>query len=177
MEEVITIVASSSVLLGIVAYLIKSVVKQYLDKDLKVHEAQLQAKAELQLTKFKGELERDRTRIQISYSGIFERQANVIIELYGKVLALEGRLNDGISNSDAREEFHDLVIQFRTYYHENRILLPEILDGLASKILGFAINIYSESSSGEIPQDLYFAMTETKDEAIRNIRCLLSTNV
>ena len=176
MKEVITIVSSSSVLLGLIAYLIKSVVKQYLDKDLKVHEAQLQAKAELQLTKFKGDLERDRTRVQISYGGIFERQANVIIELYSKVLALEGRLNDGISTPDTREEFHDLVLQFRAYYHENRILLPETLDGLAGEILGFAINIYSESSGGKIPQDLYFSMKNAKDEAIRNIRCLLSTN-
>ncbi|TKF14133.1 hypothetical protein FCV43_19765 [Vibrio genomosp. F6] len=176
MKEVITIVASSSVLLGLVAYLLKSVVKQYLDRDLKVHEAQLQAKADLQLAAFKDNLERERTRIQVSYSGIFERQANVIIELYGIVLALEGRLNDGVSDPEAREEFHNLVIKMRTYYHEKRILFPEQLDILADKLLGLVINIYSESSDGKIPSDLYFALRETKDEAIREIRYLLSTN-
>ncbi|HAS6332052.1 TPA: hypothetical protein RQJ84_004249 [Vibrio vulnificus] len=177
MQEIITIVASSGVLLGIIAYLLRSIVKHILDKDLKVHETQLQAKADIQIAAFKDNLEKERTRLQVSYGGIFERQADAIIELYGIVLTMEGRLNDGISEPEAREVFHNLVIKLRTFYHEKRILFPEKLDHLANELLGFGINIYSESSSGKTPNDLYHAMRATKDEAIREIRCLLSTNM
>ncbi|WP_217520112.1 hypothetical protein [Vibrio metschnikovii] len=102
---------------------------------------------------------------------------HTIIELYGIILTIEGRLNAGISEPEAREELHNLVIKLRTFYHEKRILFPEKLDYLANELLGFGINIYSESSSGKIPNDLYYAMRATKDEAIREIRCLLSANM
>jgi len=177
MKEVITTVTSSAVLLGVIAYLLRSIVKHILDKDLKVHATQLQAKADVQMAIFKDNLEKERTRLQVSYGGIFERQADAIIELYGIALAIEGRLNDGISKPEAREELYNLVLRLRAFYHQNRILFPERLDHLAKDLLGLGINIYSESSNGKIPSDLYLALTATKDEAIREIRCLLSTNV
>ncbi len=127
-ESVITN-ATFLTVLGLVA---RSLFKHYLDKDISNFKEKIKSDASKQVEAFKSELEKDRLRLQISYGGIFEKQANAILDLYQHLLKLERAryyaVHDSKSGTDRRKDFMPHWQEIRSKYAEHRILLPEHID-------------------------------------------------
>lgn len=69
---------SSALVIGAVTFLARSIFLHYLNKDIALYKEQIKSEASNQLETYKSELEKDRLRLQISYGGIFEKQANAV---------------------------------------------------------------------------------------------------
>ena len=70
---VLITVGSNAILLGVLGCLCRSIINQPLTNDINY---------------YKVELATQNTRFQVSYGGIFEKQANAKIESYSKLLEL-----------------------------------------------------------------------------------------
>ena len=81
---------------------------------------------------YKAQLEKERLRLQISYGGIFEKQATAILELYRGLIDFESAATQAIHGggtvSERRETFRKPWAAVRRLYYESRILLPQEID-------------------------------------------------
>lgn len=132
MSDILTITICNSVVLAGVGFLTKSIISHQLDKDTARFTAELTASTEKELASFRSGLEADRMRLQISYGGIFEKQANAMLELFQ--LATEFRrlavntLDVEEEDREARNKFREAWAQLNDSYQKNRVLLPAELD-------------------------------------------------
>ena len=92
--------------------------------------------------------------MQISYGGIFERQANAILELYGAVVALERGASEAIhlggTAQERRASFERPLMDLRRTILEKQILLPPEVDKAMEAFLGKlprAVRIYISAES------------------------------
>lgn len=124
LEAIIASIAANAVVLGVLAFLFKSLISNLLDKDI---------------TRYKANLERENLRLQISYGGIFEKQAVSIIDLYKGLADLERATYKAINYSEDPvvkwEWFRESWAAVRTSYDSHRILLPEDIDQDVKKFL------------------------------------------
>lgn len=123
---------SNALIIGCLAFLAKTIVKHLLDKDLRRFQDNIEQKASREIESFKSNLEIERIRLQISYGGIFEKQADAILETYHSVRDIERAASDvihlGGSAAERRHEFGKAFSDVRQKYLKNRILLPEDID-------------------------------------------------
>jgi hypothetical protein len=135
-NSVIVAVGSNAIVLGVLAFLAKSLINHLLDKDVRQFQKDLEQSATREIESFKSNLEIERIRLQISYGGIFEKQAQAILETYRSILDIEQAASDAINlggtNAERRHEFGKAFSVVRQKYFANRILLPPDIDeGLA----------------------------------------------
>lgn len=102
MEDLLAALGANALILGALTYLVKSFIGLRLEKDVIEFKSDIKRKASEEMERFRAQLEKDRLRIQISYGGIFERQADAILELYGAVVALERGVNEAIKLGDRK---------------------------------------------------------------------------
>lgn len=153
LEEVLKLIAVYSIPFGIVCYLVKILIVHWLDKDISAYrkslendatsfKQSLENTANLELEKYKSQLETERVRLQISYGGIFEKQANAILEIYRGLLVIEdialsvvgpGSGIDYIKTD--RQLFIKSVLTVKETHKINRILLPEEIDNALNKFI------------------------------------------
>lgn len=132
MNELLAAALGNATVVAVIGFLVKSIVSHQLDKDTAKYEAELKARTEHQLDRYRAELEKERIRLQISYGGIFENQADAVLALYR--LCVRYR-NDAYFAMDAPDNQLTLVDTFRAThialyecYEQNRILLSESVD-------------------------------------------------
>ena len=90
MMEIITVaLISNSFVLIVLGFLSKKLIKHFLDKDISKFKSEIQFKATQEIESYKSNLEKERARLQISYGGIFERQAEAILAIYQNLLLLD----------------------------------------------------------------------------------------
>lgn len=132
MNELLAAVLGNATVIAAIGFLVKSLISRQLDKDTAKYEAELKASTERQLDRYRSELEKERIRLQISYGGIFEKQADAVLELYRHCVKYR---NDAYFAMDAPDNQLALVDTFRAThialyecYEQNRILLSESVD-------------------------------------------------
>jgi len=136
---------ANSVVLAIVAWLVKSIVAHQMDKDTAEFKVNLKASTDRQMENYRAGLEKEQIRLQISYGGIFEKQAEAILELYK--LCTKYRRDaffamDAVDNGPELAEFRESYRLLYECYEENRILLPESLDREVRKfVLNFHVKV------------------------------------
>jgi len=114
----------------------------------------LQSSAELEMSAYKAELDKERVRLQISYGGIFKKQAETIIELYRLIADLrQATIGVTIDSESADSTFHEKWQALYFFSLKNRILLPESVEDLLRKlqldsISGFLTHSKNPSPSG-----------------------------
>ncbi len=166
LEEVLRSIAVYSVPFGIVCYLVKILIVHFLDKDISAYrkslendaasfKQSLENTANLELEKYKSQLDKERLRLQISYGGIFEKQANAILEISKALKDLEYSAIKFI-NSDPNKADESSQLFFQSWtvtnesYSNNRILLPEQLDtDLHKFILDYLMSIHHYTNAKE----------------------------
>lgn len=135
-NTVIAIISANSIVLAILAFLAKSIINHFLTKDVALFKSQLAKDASESMSAYQSELEKERIRLQISYGGIFEKQAKVIVELFRLITALEKTVPDATFSESPEDIYYDDFIRawrdLVQYYDENRVLLPESVDDLIS---------------------------------------------
>lgn len=132
MSDFLVAVASSAVVLGTVAFLAKSIVNRQLDRNMTNYTMQLQASTTKQIELYRSDLEVERMRIQISYGGIFEKQAFAVMELHQLAVDFSRQAMVVIYAADddmeAIEELKRVWADLHAAYERQRILLPRELD-------------------------------------------------
>ncbi|MGY0588464.1 MAG: hypothetical protein ACW7DY_22505 [Paraglaciecola chathamensis] len=186
LEAIIASIAANAVVLGVLGFLFKSLISNLLDKDI---------------TQYRDKLEKENMRLQISYGGIFEKQATSIIELYKGLADLERATYKTIHYPEDPvikwEWFRESWASVRNLYDSHRILLPEDIDQdfkiFLNKIFDGVLHytnsdrrIMSPATADEFEklmekQDEALAVIEKeipnlKESLIQKIRITLSTN-
>lgn len=132
METVLAALGANALVLGALAYLIKALIGARLEKDLAEFKSSVERKASEEMERFRAQLEKDRLRMQISYGGIFERQADAILALYGSLVALERGASDAIhlggDRQERRKKFEIPLWELHKTIIDKQILLPPEVD-------------------------------------------------
>lgn len=120
--------------------------KSDLDRERDTFKNELHRETSLKLEEYKGSLEVERTKLQIRYGGIFEKQAFACLELYKKVVIYERAVKPAAFSNDANEETIQFdtpeyeylkkeLINLKEYFEENKILFPERLTSELNKFI------------------------------------------
>lgn len=179
MEMVLTALGTNAIVLAALAYLIKTLINSRLQKDVLEFKNALERKAAEEMERFRSQIEKDRMRMQISYGGIFERQANAILELYGAVVALERGAGQAIhlggSTQERRNNFEGPLHNLRLTILDKQILLPPEVNTAMEAFLGKlpkAVRTYISADSRDFsrlsPQETD-AMFARQDKALEII--------
>ncbi|MBW4936166.1 hypothetical protein [Marinobacter sp. F4206] len=136
-QVIIASAVANGVAIGAIGFLCKSIIAHFLTKDVETFKNKLQLESEHSISSYRSELEKERIRLQISYGGIFEKQANVIINLYQLIVGFERSIDAAVhAAGDKGEQYEEFIIRWRellSYLDENRLLIPESVENLFEK--------------------------------------------
>jgi len=131
-EIIIGAIAANTIMIAVLGFLARSVIQHFLSKDIEKFKSNLESEAKSELESYRSNLEKERIRLQISYSGIFEKQATVIIEMYKLILNFENKIRSFMTPMDDLNELYgEFIDSYRVlfnYFEINRILLPKTLE-------------------------------------------------
>ncbi|MBY4678164.1 hypothetical protein [Marinobacterium arenosum] len=138
LEIILGSIAGNALVVGVLAFLFKSIVNHRLEKDMAIYHEKIRLDNEKILGEYRSELEKERIRLQISYGGIFEKQAEAIIEIYNSVLGVERTMSNAMHAGENKEEYYEAFIEnwrvLSKSLDEKRIILPEHVVELLKKI-------------------------------------------
>jgi len=136
-EAILGSIAANAVVLAVLGYLLKSLLSHWLDKDIKNFKTEVEASAKKAVASYQSELEKERIRLQISYGGIFEKQANSILELFRLSVEFEKRVQSATHAADNKSQEYEEFIQcwrnLIAFYEDNKVLLPEAIEEIFDK--------------------------------------------
>ncbi len=132
LEEILSAVLASTASAGIVAFLSKSLLSQWLSKDLEVYKARLQRETNAELERIKAEVTRVNLEHQVRFTRLHEHRARVISGIFARL----GRLHSTLlvwlqaltsgSADDLMPRYNDVVErcrEFIDFYHPHAIWL------------------------------------------------------
>jgi len=135
-KEFATALGASTVLLGAVAWLIRSLLKQLLSKDIEIHKTQLKTESDRNLETFRATLQQRATEHQILFSRLHDKRANIVAELYSKMVeaisATESFVSpaEWVGEPDKKEKYKKAmhhIVDFFCYFDRRRIFLEKPL--------------------------------------------------
>lgn len=131
-EIIFGAIAANAIVIAVLGFLARTIIKHFLSKDIERFKSNLESEAKSEIESYRSNLEKERIRLQISYSGIFEKQASVIIEMYKLILDFENKIWSVMTPMADRNELYGAFIEsyraLLNYYEINRILLPKTLE-------------------------------------------------
>lgn len=137
LNSLVAIISANTIVLAILAFLAKSIVAHWLNKDVAKFKSDVEHAAKESFAIIQSDLEKERIRLQVSYSGIFEKQAETIVELFKLLTNFESNINHALyDKGDKEEDYKNFVESWRelfNFFRINRILLPKALDQLIDK--------------------------------------------
>lgn len=181
MEEVIKFIGGATVLIAAVAWLIRTLAKHILSKDIEIFKSQLLAKSNIELEKLKHELKLISSEHEKRMQILHERRAGVIAELYSKLLDFIGAAElytgdpdkfDETSKETRASNFTEKASVFNKFYNVNRIYFNKSIcnqvDFLIIEVISKIINVQIRftainNTSGLKKYDMY---QESWDKAI-----------
>jgi hypothetical protein len=138
LDSVWAAITANTLVLAVLGFLAKSLISQFLEKDVAKFKSNIEETAKSEIEKYKSELEIERIKLQIAYGGIFEKQADVITEIYKKIVDFENKVQSAITPTDDRAKcFIDFIDSYRNlfeYYELNRVLLPPYIESHFEKL-------------------------------------------
>jgi hypothetical protein len=139
-QSILLAFGGNAALLVLLGWLARSLGSQLLARDIEKFKRNIELTAQREIETYKAQLEKDRLRLQISYGGIFEKQADAILDLYKIVLTLERAASDAVNNlSEPAPErqlaFRQAWSAIRTSYQQSRILLPQDIDEMLDNFI------------------------------------------
>lgn len=162
-QVIMTAIISNAIALGVLGFLFKSIIKHFLDKDIGSYKAGLDA---------------ENLKLQIAYGGIFKQQAKVILELYSKLDSLELEANSSkLKTAEQWNAYRDSIQSVSAFYHEQRVMIPQTLDGKVLETIKKANKILANSTGGLTHSTFADDFREAKEATLLEIRMLLSVGV
>jgi len=135
-DEILKTIATNTIALGILAFLFRSIIGHWLDKDISSFKSKVESNAKEAIASYQSELEKERIRLQIQYGGIFEKQAEAILELYRLIVAFEKSINDAMFSGDEGNSYEQFISHLRDltdFYDDHQVLFPEVIENLFDK--------------------------------------------
>ncbi|PMK93248.1 hypothetical protein BCT90_04420 [Vibrio lentus] len=113
----------------------------------------LKVQADKEVAVYKAKLEQESLRFNVKTSGVYEKQTEVLAEIYSELSDLEDLMNISINQGNPFDENHDKFkskyFKIRTYWRRNRILLTDEIDLLIKTMLDDSFWAVDKHSSGE----------------------------
>lgn len=158
MESIVVAIISNGIVLGVLGYLFRSLIVHFLDKDISTYKSQLEA---------------SNLRMNISFGGIYAKQADALASLYGHMLQLE-LYAEAIKKPEDWNDYRDRIRKAANHYHEVRIYIPTSMDDRVLEVLTRAHHVLSQSLDGHTPAEFVKSFCEAKEAALAEMRRLMS---
>jgi len=186
-EIIITSIGGSAVLFGALSYLAKSIISQLLTKDIENHKTKLKFESDLELEKFKSELEKTAFEHQTRFSKLHDKRAEIIAELYSRIVDLYNtvKIFVGMALVDDGEEqkkkitkeLWETVDHYRDYFQKHKIFLEvelckkieELDESMSAPVSKLMMHMKMSSQN-----DNYSPLFEAWEEAEEKIESLVS---
>lgn len=141
-EKIAILFLAPATVIGAITYLSKQFIEGFFKSKQKEYELTLKNRLDTELHTYKEELENENLRFRVKVAGVYERQAEILIELYKRIEDVDCELfnviNYASGNSPIYEKFNNAFRELRTYYRKNKILLPETTDVLIEALINDA---------------------------------------
>lgn len=130
--EIISTIGVSGIIIGAIAWLMKSVITQLLSKDIELFKANLQRDSQQEIMRLQSSLQLVQFEHQVRFSKLHERQAEIIAEIYSKLIDLHKNISNfiksylSIDDNEKNEQINIIwaaVDKFFDYYDRHRIYL------------------------------------------------------
>lgn len=121
-----------AMLLGALAFLARSIILQWLGKDLEVFKASLSGSAQRTLEEFKAELSKDAREHQVRFESLHARRVDAIEAVYVKLVAARYTMEKLVTEWSAKNKDTEVQVsqefwELRRELGKRRIYLPEAL--------------------------------------------------
>ncbi|MGY5514660.1 hypothetical protein ACXHQ0_27255 [Vibrio antiquarius] len=167
--ELVDLVLTSGVITGCLV----AVFKKYIDHQLKLKEqsllTDLKVQAEKEVAVYRAKLEQESLRFNVKTSGVYEKQAEALTEIYSQLSDLEYLMSVAISQGkpwdEKYDQFKSTYFEVRTYWRRNRILLSDEIDHLIRALLSdafWAVENYGSGESSFLRGDFEYADSQKK---------------
>lgn len=127
---------TNAVLLAVLGFIARSIISQALSRDIERYKTRLQATHDVELERLRNDLRLKEIEYETKFSKLHEKRANVISELYKKLVEAERSLSTyawpgphlgGFSNKENFNRAWKDSSEFSNYFNENRIYLNRTL--------------------------------------------------
>jgi hypothetical protein len=165
----------STVLIGAVGWLTRSLIVHFLNKDVAASKVKIEHEANRQFELYKSQLDLERNKLQTRYSGIFSKQAAAILSLYQDLEDFSRKadfsLGSAGTNPSVKEEFRISYYGFKDNYSKTRIFLPYDIDNLYKNFFSQMFTnvwVYSRYEEGmlSLPDDKFEKIWEKQKKAL-----------
>ena len=132
-EQILTAVGGGGVLLLVVGFLVRSLIRHLLDKDFAAYRTKLEAECAGALERTKADLRKDLIEHEIRFRNIHEKVAETIAETYARLVGLQAAVGSYVAilefgGEPSKEEKLTSVAQandaFRLYFFPREIYFP-----------------------------------------------------
>jgi hypothetical protein len=135
-----------ALVIGAVSYIAKLTISTLLKRDVISYKADLDQRTATALEGYRAALEKENLRMQISYGGIFEKQAEAILTLFKLLARFESQMRLAAHIGAGDSEYPKFIETWRQLietYEEQQILLPAEVDrqfGEIAKMIFVAVH-------------------------------------
>lgn len=190
LEEALKFIGGTAVAIGIVGWLVRSLIKHFLDKDVELFRQSLQSQAAVELEKLKHELRLAAVSYEKQVTLLQEKRASVIAELYSKLIDFLDAAESFVSlaefsgepsKTDKAKVLGEKAGEFMGYFARNRIYfneeLCEMVTALFKTVSGPAITfrvwlrvVEEKDSTGGEYHKAWMAAWETMKNQVPPLR-------
>ena len=131
LQFILSEITIGAMVIGATTYIGKTAISHFFERDARAYKSELDEKTAIALASYQATLEIERIRLQITYGGIYEKQAETILDLYRLLTRFERLMNlAAYSGKDSVEysEFIEVWEKPMEVYEERQVLLPENVD-------------------------------------------------
>ena len=156
--ELLKFVGGGAVLLAVVAWLIRSLILHLLTKDIEKYKFDLKRDADKELEAIKASLNIEALTHQIEFSKLHDRRADLIEQLYKKVITLENaaaclkaefQMDDHEELKEKADTFIDRFFELHSFVEDHKIYFSEHLANKIKELntlyFNLSIDIYYQS--------------------------------
>ncbi|MFK3858570.1 hypothetical protein [Pseudoalteromonas rhizosphaerae] len=136
---IIKFIGVSGLSLGALTFMSKALLKQLLEKDKERFTADLK----IDLEKHKSKLEKERIKLQVAYSNIYAKQAEIIVEIYEIITLVRDAAVKTLGDEEGsltHLEFKDHLNNLTSMYRRKKILLPDNVCNLLDELIRNFLN-------------------------------------
>jgi len=136
LEQIVTILGSATILVAAVAWITRSVINHFLSRDVEAYKARVKADLDVSLVQFRSELEIRAQEHNIVFSKMHERRAQVITDLYERLVEAIWAASSfvsifGFQGEPSKEEQYKAAMEkmgvFYRFFDKARIYLKQDL--------------------------------------------------
>lgn len=155
--EVLPTIGITGLIIGAITWLIRSIINQILSQDIEKFKTNLQSDSQQELLRLQSSLQLVQFEHQVRFSKLHERQAEIIAEIYSRLVELHRAaknfvelsiFTDNDKNKERIKHLWTVVDNFMDYFEKHEIYFDEkvcseinklkmILSGACSNLISF----------------------------------------